>query len=443
MFLHWWGVSCSTSGAFSVLLHGLGVSLPEYFKNGDNKITHNVKIANYWIFVYKHRQGSCKQNKNDSNRNYSYYLTEKFDILFQFQEINEGSILKIIDHFPAKSSSGCDGITLKQLKYLKYVLIKSLTLLINQILNTEIFSEKMKIAKVIPIFLNDDESSFCNYRPISLLPIISKVIEKVIYNQIYSFFTKHQLFNDNQYGVRSGHSTEYAVMEVIDWTITALDSNETPINIFLDLSKAFDTLDHSILLSKLQLYGMDADALKLMESYLNNRKQYVIYNDLISETLPIITGAPQGSILGPLLFLIYINDLPNSSETFKYVMYADDTTLFTTIQSSNICPKDVEYKLNIELNKINEWLKIWVGCLLHNRCLVCYSAGGMLVSPQVGCLGCCCSMGVVLANMLSDDWRHMLQTTRSPRLLSHLLWLLHLQQRCPSCTTCPGSTRSD
>ena len=216
----------------------------------------------------------------------------------------------------------------------------------------------MKIAKVIPIFLNNDKTSFCNYRPISLRPIISKVIEKVIYNQMY-FFTKHQLFNDNQYGFKSCHSTEHAILEVIDRTITALDFNETPINIFLDFLKAFDTLDHSILLSKLQFYGMDVVALKVMESYLTNRKQYVIYNDSISETLPISTGVPQGFILGPLLFLIYINDLPNSCETFKYIMYADNTTLFTIIQWSNTCPtKDVEYHLNSDLNKINEWLKI-------------------------------------------------------------------------------------
>ena len=183
----------------------------------------------------------------------------------------------------SKSSSGCDCITLKQLKYLKYVLIKPLTLLINQIVNTRIFPDKMKIAKVIPIFKNEDQISFCNYRPISLLPVISMVIEKVIYNHMYLFFTKHQLFNDNQYGFRSCYSTEHAILEVIDRTIAALDSNETPINTFL--SKAFDNLDHSILLGKLQFYGMDADTLKLMESYFKNRKQYVIYNDSISETL--------------------------------------------------------------------------------------------------------------------------------------------------------------
>ena len=153
-------------------------SLLEYFKNGDNKITDNVEIANYVnSFFTNIGMDLANKIKDDSNKNYSYYLTGNSENRFKFQEINEEFILKIIDNFPAKSSSGCDGITLKQLKYLKYVLINPLTILINQILNTGIFPDKMKIAKVIPIFNNEDQTSFCNYRPISLLPVISKVIE--------------------------------------------------------------------------------------------------------------------------------------------------------------------------------------------------------------------------------------------------------------------------
>ena len=147
-------------------------------------------------------------------------------------------------------------------------------------------------------------------------------------------------------------------MEVLDRTIAALDCNKTPINIFLDLSKAFDTLDHNILLSKLKHYGINDTALNLMESYLSNRNQYVVFNDTISDMLPITTGVPQGSILGPLLFIIYINDLPEASQIFKFIMYADDTTLFSTIQSFNTCDKNVEHQINTELNKVCKWLKI-------------------------------------------------------------------------------------
>ena len=134
-------------------------------------------------------------------------------------------------------------------------------------------------------------------------------------------------------------------MKVIYRTITALDSNETPINKFLDLPKAFDTLDHNISLNKLHMYGICNIALELMESYLKNRKQYLTYTYSISETLPITTGVPQCSIIGPLLFAIFI-----------YVMYTDDT-LFTTIQSLNSCTKDIK-QLNRKLNKVNEWLSI-------------------------------------------------------------------------------------
>ena len=175
-----------------------------------------------------------------------------------------------------------------------------------------------------------------------------------MHNQIYSFFIEHRLFYANQYSFKTGHSTEYAVLEVLDRPIAALDYNKTPIHIFLDLSKAFDTLDHNILLSKLKHYGINGTALNLMESYLSNTNQYIVFKDTISDMLPITTGVPQGSILGPLLFLIYINDLTEASQIFKFIMYADDTTLFSTIPFFKTCDKNVEHQINTELNKVCE-----------------------------------------------------------------------------------------
>ena len=144
-----------------------------------------------------------------------------------------------------------------------------------------------------------------NYRPISLLPSISKILEKLIFKQLSTYLNEHKLLYDSQYGFRAGHSTELASIELIDRITQDLDKGKIPISIFLDLSKAFDTLDHVISLQKLNYYGIKSVELKLFQDYLQNRNQYVSYDKTNSDMYRISTGVPQGSILGPLLFIIY------------------------------------------------------------------------------------------------------------------------------------------
>ena len=230
----------------------------------------------------------------------------------------------------------------------------------NQILNTGIIPDKFKIAKVIPIYKKDDPSLFTNYRPISLLPGISKIIEKIVFNQLSVYFKDSKLFTEHQYGFRKEHSTEHAVLELIDRITKTMDNDEIPINIYLDLSKAFDTLEHNIIIGKLRHYGVEGVSLSLFQNYLTNRKQYVEYNNAKSDTLNINTGVPQGSILGPLLFIIYINDFSQASKLFNFIAYADDTTLTSTLScfGHNATVGDRERKINAELGKIDEWLKI-------------------------------------------------------------------------------------
>ena len=151
------------------------------------------------------------------------------------------------------------------------------------------------------------------------------------------------------------HSTELAALETIDRIIDDLDKGETPINIYLDLSKAFDTLNHDILISKLQYYGIKGSELNLLKQYLSNRKQYVSYENTNSAVSNISTGVPQGSILGPLLFLIYINDMVNASDAFQLIMYADDSNLSSTLKSFG---REKNSHINSELDKISEWLKV-------------------------------------------------------------------------------------
>ena len=216
-----------------------------------------------------------------------------------------------------------------------------------------IFPDNLKIAKIIPVFKAGDSYSVTNYRPISILTIFSKIFEKVISSRLENYLEKNNILHENQFGFRRKMSTCTALLQLVDKISTSIDKRKTTIGVFIDLAKAFDTVDHQILKKKLQFYGIRGIALDLFQNYLSLRKQYVEIDNISSSTTYVKCGVPQGSILGPILFLIYINDLNYVSEKLENIMFADDTNLFLTGNSIH----DVERTMNEELVFITEWFQ--------------------------------------------------------------------------------------
>ena len=214
------------------------------------------------------------------------------------------------------------------------------------------YPDILKIACVTALFKSGDKLNPNNYRPISSLPIINKIFEKLIYTRLYSFFDKKKIFTKNQFGFLKNKSTSDAVNKFLDNIYSSINENSYFGAIFLDLSKAFDTVPHDILLHKLENYGVRGIAGGLIASYLSNRKQFVSINGINSSMSDMTIGVPQGSVLGPLLFLIYINDLPSCTSKLNSILFADDTTLYTSSKDVNHLCAD----LSSELLLVEEWL---------------------------------------------------------------------------------------
>lgn len=216
------------------------------------------------------------------------------------------------------------------LEYSSELIAEPLCDIINTTFQTGIFPYQLKKAKIIPLHKKGEFQNINNYRPVSILPIFSKVVEKIIFNQLVAFIEKYKILSNSQFGFRRGKSTADALLDLTDMVMDNFETGVCSLGVFVDLSKAFDCVSHSILLYKLDYYGVRGISLSIFETYLSGRTQSVFYQGKLSGALSNEKGVPQGSILGPLLFLIYINDLPALSP-YRTILFADDTTFVTKL----------------------------------------------------------------------------------------------------------------
>ena len=272
---------------------------------------------------------------------------------FSFSPLNNAKVLKAFSKVKTSNGFGTDMISSFFLKTGIEILAPSLVQLFNWSLSVGHFPDNWKTARVAPIFKKGSTDDKSNYRPISVLPVVSRLFEKLVFDQLYSYFNNNKLIFSDQSGFRSLHSTLTSLLRCTnDWYLN-IDKGLYTAAVYIDLKKAFDTVDHEILLSKLKYYGVEGKEFRWFHSYLANRRQFCRVNGQISSTEPINCGVPQGSCLGPLLFLVYINDLPKCLKHSHVSMYADDTSIYFASNSVS----EINEAINADLAALKLWLQ--------------------------------------------------------------------------------------
>ena len=326
----------------------------ERFKLNDNTLTTDKQMISEKFNDFFVGIGPSLANKiQPQNIAPEQYLGDRILQSIYLSPVTESEILKIIKDMK-NAASGYDDISPQTLKMSVHHIIVPLTYVCNMSLQQGVFPSELKIANVLPLYKASDPMQFNNYRPVSLLTSLSKVFEKMMYNRLLSFLDKFKILIELQFGFRQRHSTYMALLLLIDELTKALENKDYAVGIFLDFSKAFDTVNHVILLCKLDHYGIRGSALDWFQSYLKDRKQFVTYNGVSSQMKSIKCGVPQGSILGPILFLVYINDLVNVCQELMAILFADDTNLFKTGKD----PQIIQDVINTELQRVSTWLKV-------------------------------------------------------------------------------------
>jgi exonuclease III len=324
-------------------------AIPSVFRNGDKTITGKKEIANLFNRYFA-KIGKKMADSQPDIPGFEEHLN-KVNTTFSLRSISQDEVEKIMSKQQPKLSCGIDTINNKLVKTCSKGLAKPMTMIINKSIAEAQVPATYKKARLIPLFKKGATGDCGNYRPVSLLSALSKILEKVICKQMMSYLDENNLLCPDQFGFRPKSQTNHVVQKMMNTITNSAEQNKVTIATYLDLSKAFDCLQYDKLFKKLEALGFDTNATNWFKDYLSNRTQCVDLDGPLSDWEKVNLGVPQGSICGPILFLLYINDVNNSDSEAIFTKFADDTTVLTT--GSSI--KEATDKMNRSMKNIDLW----------------------------------------------------------------------------------------